>query len=321
MAKIRLIHLADIHLGYTGSTNLVFGENEKYRGRYIREVDIEQSVERLTRTITDEQPPVHIVVVAGDLFHRSTPYPRAVRAAAKMVRTLRKHGIWVVIIDGNHETSSWRQVGSPTGFLREFDAHVANSDKYRVFRDGDWGSDGWRSTELRTSPLAIHALPYRAVQKGDFTGVTPIPGYINVLLTHGRVQGMDRPNSLGRVTEHIHLPVVRRSWDYIALGDWHIHRYQPLSDVPAYYAGSLEALNFGEAASYPQQDKDPLNIRGAIDVRLTLGEAPVVTTLQNVGARPVLRLEPVNAADMDPDALMSILRQRLDSRISEHALV
>ncbi len=320
MATIRLIHIADIHLGYTGSANLVFGENEQYPGRCVREVDIELSVERLTRTIIDAQPPVHVVVVAGDLFHRSTPYPRAVRTAAKMVRTLRQHDIRVVIIDGNHETSSWRQVGSPTSFLRELGAHVANTDKYKVFRDDHWGGDDWRSGELLTSPLAIHAVPYRVILQGDFTGVVPIPGYINVLLTHGRVQGMEGPNSLGRVTEHIPTPVLRRSWDYIALGDWHIHRHQPVSDAPAYYAGSLEALNFGEAASYPERDNDPLNIRGAIDVRLTLGEAPIITTMRNDGARPVLRLESVNAADMDPDALMAVLRQRLDSKMPEHAL-
>ncbi len=122
---IRLIHFADIHLGFTGPTNLVLtkAENAGAAGRYVREVDIEESVKRMTRDLGHAQPAVDMVVIAGDLFHRSVPYPHAISFAAKMIRLLRNYDIPVVIIDGNHETASILLMGSPTAFLRELNAH------------------------------------------------------------------------------------------------------------------------------------------------------------------------------------------------------
>ncbi len=88
MTDIRLVHMADIHLGYTGSISLIFGEGEQYAGRYVREVDIEQAVRRLTEDHTRRPTTVDVVVIAGDLFHRSAPLPRAIARAARMVNVL-----------------------------------------------------------------------------------------------------------------------------------------------------------------------------------------------------------------------------------------
>src|SRR5690242_3308274 len=104
MDDIRLIHLADIHLGFTGYANLVFGEEDKAPGRYVREVDIEDAVRTMTQRMISLQPPADIVVIAGDLFHRVAPSPRAMRFAVRMVRRFLENEIEVVIIDGNHET-------------------------------------------------------------------------------------------------------------------------------------------------------------------------------------------------------------------------
>ena len=247
MSDARLIHFADIHLGFTGPTNLVLtkAENAGAAGRSVREVDIEETVKRMTRDLVHAQPAVDMVVIAGDLFHRSVPYPRAISFAAKMIRIFMNHDIPVVIIDGNHETASLLLMGSPTEFLRELNAHVINGSSYEVLRDC-WSC---RSSErqARISKLAVHTLPYRALRgRPDLTGLHPIPGYMNVLLTHGRVSGMNELNSLHHTAYSIPSDVLLRGWDYVALGDWHIHRYKPLKNVPAFYAGSLEALNFGE---------------------------------------------------------------------------
>ena len=88
MSDARLIHFADIHLGFTGPTNLVLAkaENAGAAGRSVREVDIEETVKRMTRDLIHAQPAVDMVVIAGDLFQRSVPYPRAISFAAKMIR-------------------------------------------------------------------------------------------------------------------------------------------------------------------------------------------------------------------------------------------
>ena len=305
MSDIRLIHFADIHLGFTGPTNLILtkAENPVAAGRYVREVDIEETVKRMTRDLGHAQPAVDMVVIAGDLFHKSAPYPRAISFAAKMIRSLRNNDIPVVIIDGNHETVSTFHIGSPTAFLRELNAHVVNGSSYEVLRDC-WSC---RSTErqARLSKLAVHALPYRALRgKPDLTGLRPIPGYMNVLLTHGRVSGMSELNSLHHTAYTIPSDVLLRGWDYVALGDWHIHRYQPLKNVPAFYAGSLEALNFGEAVAYPLRPNDTYAVHGALDVRLHLGEPADVQSFLTRDIRPVLRLEPIDAIDENAKLLL-----------------
>src|SRR5579885_979663 len=188
ISNIRLIHFADIHLGFTGPTNLVLNEaeNSGAAGRYVREVDIEEAVRTMTKVIVNEQnPPVDVVLIAGDLFHRPSPSPRAISQATRMIYTLIKHNITVVIIDGNHETANIVHTGSPTTFLQHLGAYVVNGTNYQVLRD--WNTLSPEKRE-RMANLAIHALPYKALRgKPALTGVLPLSGYINVLLTHGRV--------------------------------------------------------------------------------------------------------------------------------------
>ena len=261
-----------------------------------------------------------MVVIAGDLFHKSVPYPRAISFAAKMIRTLMIHDIPVVIVDGNHETANVLLMGSPTTFLRELNAHVINGSSYEVLRDC-WKC---RSSEkqARMAKLAIHALPYRALRGNpNFTGLRPIPGYINVLLTHGCISGMNELNSLHHLSYSIPPDVLQRGWDYVALGGWHIHRYQPLENVAAFYAGSLEALNFGEAVTYPLRPNDTYAVHGALDVRLHIGEPADVRSLMNRDARPVLRLEPIDAIHENAKTLMDILHVRIHNGLPAHAIV
>src|SRR5687767_6228946 len=141
---IRFAHLADVHLGYTGSASLVFREDEEYAGRYVREVDIECAARNLTERIAALSNAIDVVLIAGDLFHWSHPRPRAIEAATSMVRKFVDAGIDVVIIDGNHEISSWRHTGSPTSFLRALGAHVINGREPEVLR-----GDAWRNVKLR----------------------------------------------------------------------------------------------------------------------------------------------------------------------------
>lgn len=322
MNNIRLIHFADIHLGYTGPTNLVIDESESptLAGRYVREVDIENAVKSMTKHIVNMQPLVDVVVIAGDFFHKPVPYPRAISAAAKMVRTLVKHDISVVIIDGNHETTGVLNTGSPTTFLKELGAHVINGSSCEIMRDC-WNCIAAERKE-RMSRLAIHALPYRALRGNPgLIDVRPLPGYINVLLSHGRVSGMDELNSLHHTAYTIPSQVLQRGWDYIALGDWHVHRHEPLKDVPAFYAGSLEALNFGEAMKYPASPHDMYTTHGILDVHLRADAPTEVRTITNDAARPLLRLEAIDAMQADVTTLMEMVYARLHNKLPVHAIV
>jgi DNA repair exonuclease SbcCD nuclease subunit len=317
--EIRLIHLADVHLGHTGSKSLVFGENEAHAGRYVREVDIENAVRRLIKGLKGAQPPVDAVLIAGDFFGSRIPSPRAVDTAAKMIRQLTERQIDVVIVDGNHDSAVRIHAGSPLSFLREFGGyvHIVNDTDYEIVRDAKWQNPRLHGR------LAVHCLPYRAVLNGQFAGVNPLPnqGCANVLLAHGRVAGMPEQDTMGLSAARIPPELLRRGWDYVALGDWHVHRHCPLRDVHAYYPGSLEALTFGEARQHPARKDDPNATRGGLDIRLQSGSEPIVTTLANSECRPLLRLQTIDANDMNAKALMEILVGRLDNALPQEALV
>ena len=305
MDTLQFIHLADLHLGYSGPKQLVFSDKERYAGRYVREVDIEKAIEGLTLEIMRRQPKIDVVMIAGDLFHKATPYPRAIEYATKLIHLLRKNEIEVIVIDGKHEISDNVHTGSPISFLTALGAHVVNRDNCEVIRDAKW-----RSPRLQEYRLAVHALPYRAVQNANFIGVTPLPGYINILLAHGRVQGMKELNSLQHPAACIPKKLLSHKWDYIALGDWHTHKYQPLANTPAYYAGSLEALNYREAKMHPPVANDPHAERGALLVELGHKQAAIVRTLPNTSMRSVLKLRPIDSAQMTSRELMQEIRSR-----------
>lgn len=316
VGEIRLVHVADVHLGFQTSLTIDAGNAA---GRPLREVDIEKALVRLTKNILAADPPVDLVVVAGDLFHSNTPRPFAVAAAARFVHQMtseREDGsaIDVVIVDGNHDSPNRRETGSPTTFLAHLDAHVINGGEYRTLRDE------WRNPRLH-GRLIAHCLPYSAMTNEDFAGVRPHPGAINILVAHGRVRDMAEVNSLHRSAAWIPKDVVRRGWEYVALGDWHQHRHRPLSDAHAYYPGSLEALTFGEAAHYPTQQHDPYAVHGALDVRLRAPRVePRILTFANSGARPVIRLQSIDAERLDADGLMTQLRGRLEGDLPKAAL-
>lgn len=78
---IRLFHLADLHIGFSGPQNLVFGKDEQRAGRFVREVDIELAVRAMVRRAIEADPPVDAVLIAGDLFHRPVPWPRPISVA------------------------------------------------------------------------------------------------------------------------------------------------------------------------------------------------------------------------------------------------
>jgi DNA repair exonuclease SbcCD nuclease subunit len=319
MSSIRLLHLADLHLGFTGHTSLIVGEQEqpKYAGRYLREVDIENTTRAVIQMLCHEQdPPVDIVVMVGDVFHRSTPLPHAIKHAAVLVSLLVQAQIEVVIVDGNHEYSPSLHTGNPLSFLQEMGAHVIDTSAYTLLSD-----QHWYSARLRNKGgIVIHALPHRAMRDKAFAGLHPLPDMVNVLIAHARVADTYEKNTLGRTIWEIPRSILRQGWDYVALGDWHAHGYQPLSDVPAYYAGSLEALNFGEATHYPLEPDDPYAIRGMLDVRLSRGEKAIVQTIAVPTSRPILCLEPIHALNMDAETLMEAIEKRLDSPMPPEAL-
>ncbi|WP_216326059.1 metallophosphoesterase family protein [Deinococcus aestuarii] len=301
MDPIRIIHIADLHLGFTGPPTLLVSEGEQ-AGRPVREVDVERAAAWMADTIPRLTPAIDLVLVAGDLFHRSTPLPRAVASAAHLVARLRGVGIDVVIIDGNHDTPSRVTQGSPTAFLEALGSWVVSGQPRQI------RGDDWSNARLR-SHVVVHAVP-ASTDPGD-DGVQPEPGHVNILLAHGRHDGTSEANS-GRRGATISSDLLRRGWTYAALGDCHAHGERPLTDVPAYYAGSAEALTFGEAPEHPARSGDPYASGGMLLVTAASAADVAVTSLPYPGRRAVVRLGEVDGEHLSGDQLLD----ELDARTS-----
>jgi hypothetical protein len=66
---------------------------------------------------------------------------------------------------------------------------------------------------------------------------------------------------------------------------------------------------------------NPYAVHGGLDVQLSLHKDTVVNTLPNTGARPVLRLQPIDATNMDAETLMDLLYKRLDAGMPPNAII
>lgn len=301
MNPIRIIHIADLHLGFTGLPTLLMSEGEQ-AGRPVREVDVERAAAWMADTIPRLAPAVDLVLVAGDLFHRSNPLPRAIASAAHLVARLREAGIDVVIVDGNHDTPSRLTQGSPTAFLEALGARVVSGQARQI------RGDDWSNARLRPH-VVVHAVPANTGLSDD--GIEAEPDRVNILLAHGRHDGTSEANS-GRRGATISSDLLRRGWTYAALGDCHAHGERPLADVPAYYAGSAEVLTFGEAPEYPARAGDPYASGGMLLVTVASATDVTVTSLPYPGRRTVVRLGEVDSEHLSGDQLLD----ELDARTS-----
>lgn len=224
----RILHLADLHLGW--------------QPRFMPE---ERAVERrrrrdslLARAVDYALAPenrVGLVVIAGDLFETHRPEAELVQAVLAQLRRLESAGVPVVTVPGNHDEITYhdavyrRYAGQWPGVLVQnpLPAHVATLD-------------------VGGHPVHLYSLAYTG-------GITPAheplrrfprleePGF-HLAAFHGTLGpwGGDRSLPLDREA------LGRAGYGYVALG--HIH--QALEDrpggTPVVYAGAVEGKGFDD---------------------------------------------------------------------------
>src|SRR5215467_4480351 len=96
-AMIKLLHLADIHIGMEnyGRINPETGLNTRLHD-FLDVLD-----EAMDRAISER---VDAVVIAGDIYKSRDPSPTHQREFARRVLQLSRSGIEVVLVPGNHDT-------------------------------------------------------------------------------------------------------------------------------------------------------------------------------------------------------------------------
>lgn len=289
---MRFLHTGDWHLG------------KKLRGE-SRQREYEQVLDEVLGIAVQEG--VDVLLLAGDIDDAFSPPPEAERLLYETAARLLSDKIRIVMIAGNHDTAS--HMDALSGILRMAGVYSTGSLPARaadaVVRVPS--RDGKEQAAIAAVPWVPERLALRWEVLMEEPGVALAsyadgvaeairrvsngfsPGDVNVFLGHMWIDGAVIANGGGERKLHKNFAVSAQALpaaaQYVALG--HLHKPQQIAAAsPAFYAGSLFQLDFGETGqqksvriveAHPglpaQSHEVPLTVgRGLRNVRCTLGD-------------------------------------------------
>ena len=280
---MRLIHLADLHLGYRQYQRLTPG------GVNQREADVAATFRTAIDRIIALRPDV--IVVAGDIFHSVRPTNQAILHAfmqfSRLVRQLPE--TIVLLVAGNHDTPRAAETGGILQLFAQLGLNVVDREASRL--------------SFPEKQLSILAVP-------DVPGLirpplTPDPSArFNVLVIHGEVQGMlpaGAATTDRAAVEISHEELGAARWDYVAFGHYHVYREIAPN---AYYSGSIDYTSANTWGELYEQRVADIPGKGFI-------ERDVVTGRHKFHALPPTR----PLLDLPPIAATGLSALELDDRI------
>lgn len=260
---MRILHFADAHIDIASH-----GRHDPETGLPLRVLDFLKALDEIIDTAIAEK--VDLVLFAGDAYKDRTPVPTFQREWGRRILRLSQAGIPTLLLIGNHDLSP--AVGRAHA-LQEFDTlqipHIKVLQRPALLKPED----------LEDLPLQLIALPWvsrsNLMASLELNGLDPAQVYEHleerldiliklwldkvdtslptILMAHASVQGAkygaERSVMLGGDLVLPRSLVCDPRLSYTALG--HIHKAQDLnegSQPPAVYPGSIERVDFGEAA-------------------------------------------------------------------------
>ena len=215
---MRLVHLADIHLGFRQY------QRQTPTGINQREADVARSMQRVIDKVIELRP--DLVLIAGDVFHTVRPTNPAILHAFREFSRLMAMlpDSTVVMVAGNHDTPRTAETGCILRLFKPLGITVVEGDSQQI--------------RIAERDLTILAVPDMAVGRPSLEP-DPTSKY-NILVLHGEIEGV--LPKYGRELDRAPMEITRKElgpekWDYVALGHYHVYR----SIAPnAYYSGSLD---------------------------------------------------------------------------------
>src|SRR5512140_3664134 len=260
---MRLLHFADAHIDMAN-----YGRHDPETGLPLRVLDFLKSLDTIVDTAIKER--VDMVIFAGDAYKDRSPAPTFQREWGRRIIRLSQARIPTLLLVGNHDLSP--AMGRAHA-IHEFDTLQVPFVKVLAKPDLLGPRDLW---DLPVQVIAIpwiarsalmaaldsHAADQAEVYENIEERLRDImedmlqkadPDLPTVLTAHASVQGAtygsERMVMLGA---DLVLPtslVKDPRLDYVALG--HIHKPQDVNEgshPPVIYPGSIERVDFGEAA-------------------------------------------------------------------------
>ncbi len=284
---MRLVHLADLHLGFRQFQRVTpTGVNQ-------READVALAFTRAIDKTIALAP--DLVLVAGDVFHTVRPTNTAILHTVRQVQRLVQalpHAP-VVMIAGNHDAPRSSDTVCILTLLAQFGVTVVHRGTERV-----------AFPEHGLSVLCVPDVP-----QAERVRLEPDPdARFNVLLLHGEVRGVMPGHGDGtdRATEVYEAGDFSAAWDYVALGHYHV--YTRVADK-AYYAGALEYTSPNAWGELREERRQKLPGKGIVEHDLATGKHkfhPIEPP------RRVIDLEPVSARGQNAEAVDTLVRQAID---------
>jgi len=307
MDSIRILHLADIHIGLEN-----YGRLDPATGLNGRVMDFLRRLGEVVEYALEHE--VDLVLFAGDAYKTRDPNSTYRREFARRIKRLADAGIPVVLLVGNHDLPAQEKRASSIDIFRTLDVPnivVAGRDRMH------------RLTARRGAVIQVATVPYpirqrllsreehkdktiaeldALVQELVAENIQALAAQVDpeipaVLVGHFSVSdakfGSERSVMLGRDVVVLKSILADPAWDYVALG--HIHRHQELNggqQPPIVYCGSLERIDFGEE----KEDK------GFVMVDVRRGQAD--WTFHKVAARPFVTIRADLRQEADPLAAL-----------------
>jgi exonuclease SbcD len=307
MNSIRLMHLADLHIGMEN-----YGRIDPTTGIHGRVMDFLRRLSEVVDYALENE--VDLVIFAGDAYKSRDPNSTYRREFARRIKRLADAGIPVVLLVGNHDLPAATKRASSVEIFATLDVPnvlVANRERLH------------RLTTRRGEPIQVAAVPYplrqqllsydehkdksiaeldELVQQIVVDNIRAMAAQVDpsipaVLTGHFSVSeaklGSERTVMLGRDVVVLKSVLADPAWDYVALG--HIHRHQELNKgqhPPIVYCGSLERIDFGE-------ENEP---KGFVTADLRRGH--VEWEFHRVAARPFVTIRVDVRQEADPPAAL-----------------
>ena len=260
---MRILHFADAHIDMDTR-----GRHDPESGLPARVLDFLKALDTIIDTAINER--VDLVLFAGDAYKDRTPAPTYQREWGRRIIRLSQAGIPTLLLVGNHDISP---AAGRAHTLQEYDTlqvpHVYVAAEPALLRPADLGG----------LPLQIITLPWinrsglmarlelsgmdtaeiaaemeaRLIKLVDLWVEQANPALPLILTAHASVQGAtyggERSVMLGQDLVLSGSLVRNPRLSYTALG--HIHKAQDVNEglqPPVVYPGSIERVDFGEAA-------------------------------------------------------------------------
>lgn len=282
---MRLIHLADLHLGKKLNEASLM-EDQRYMLSQIL-------------TLCEAESP-DAVLIAGDVYDKPVPSAEAVGLLDGFLTALAARGTPVMLISGNHDSAERLAFGARLMAARQvylappFDAaHAAVapitlSDRYGTVCV--WLLPFLKPAHVRAALPQARADTYTEAVASAIAAMPMDPAQRNVLVCHQFVTGGERSESeeisvggLDNVDAAVFAP-----FDYVALG--HLHRAQAVGRESVRYAGSPFPYSFSEAKEPKTVTVAELGEKGEVRIRTQpLTPRRALRTLRGAYAELTLR--------------------------------